>query len=245
LDVENGALPAELPVLDWNFVAAIASAPTIDALLPSASWETLEQLYGVSGDMLQPIRELWEPVHMLFSALSQTPRPTEVCSLMDCASFLQAYVVALLDAELFCEALRRRPHYREEAELVPVIGGRFPLVKVSNSHLKLLKTCDCIFGLQCKSGCIGPQIPTSVAQQKKELAAMLASTGQQGAGEGISGDNDAAAAEIPSELESDIAATPKRNRLPRSICSDKGWTQDCCNEAALIQVTLRAWAVRN
>ena len=176
LDVEEGALPETGPTLD-EVATQLAQLTELEELLPAAQWERLREMYDLELSVMQPVRAAWQPLAILFGATQGRPEgisAQEQQKARQVASVFCAYMAALTDAALFCEALvdrcvmlsKKPPH------LVPVIGGSFALVEVERMHLRLLATDDMILGLQCKSGCVGPQLRRSVAQHKKDLQQM-------------------------------------------------------------------------
>ena len=96
LTVEEGALPESLGLPDAAVVQAIARMTTSNELLPMSTWSELEGEYNISGSVLSPLQEAWEPIQMLFSAcaakmLTRVPDREDLLLLL-CASFFIEYI---------------------------------------------------------------------------------------------------------------------------------------------------------
>ena len=196
LTIDEGALPAtELAWTEFRFHLAqqLAGRLRICDLLSEHVWADLRTELDLRVEDCGVLDDLWRPVQTVLRVSTEALagiRPEAVERARLVAAVFLSHVDALFDAELLCTYLLATRQGRRNGakrlahasasddtppDLRPATGGSFVLIEVGGDpmRLRLVLTHCALLGLQCKSGCIGPQAASRQAASKRKLGAQL------------------------------------------------------------------------
>jgi hypothetical protein len=211
LSIEADALPENLKLCNLELATALGNAGT---LLDGPLREVLRDELGFDESLYGLVDEAWSPIRAVMASAAASHASTSPSPTARVAAVFEGYMVAFVEAAVLCI------DYHEE--MVPTVGGVFPLRRTEEG-LVYERVDHVLLALQAKSGCVGPQLRSSVRGQIREDAM-------------------ARRREKPSKAKAPPRARPPPKdtfiNLPRFVCSERGYELDVCNEAAILHRSL-------